>query len=979
MNPLFTTELIYDKLAEFNLSTIPDLTGKQAVLATWIAQLRTGKLAKQKEEAVKSRFVADVFEKVLGFSANRTHEWQLEEEKHTSADKTKADAALGFFTGNPSTDIHRAAIEMKGAATDLDKKQPRRQTQSAISQAFEYAAKMGPECRWVIVSNLREIRFYYHTDYNRYQRYRLDELDQEDCLKEFLFLFHQDRFLVRQGESKTEKLLARTAIGPPIRPVGARHIVAEMEDCLAQFAGLQFVDPHYLAALPPFNILSQHVWHYQQGTLFTINPALCRVIESVRVEQGQLRVSEELAQELQAAGIGHAEQRLTKIFQFLNHCYIVRFRAVRDYEAIERRNARTIGFNHRHTFSFKTEEGVDKKIFLLDNLECPCPQCRFRRLDLNDFLGWLKSSTAHSPAEQLNLAYGHYLAATNGFKEAYELYSQLEQQAEARQERGIPYFLARYNRLRLHNLIEGHYGHADSEELLADLRTIDLVTVVTDEIGLALSRPARDYLLKIIDDQLLRRAEHQVQDTIEELRERRQLLRRGGMFNGPDYLTDVGSSYSLLYLHINRNFLVADTFTDYRKLARRTLQAVLLDYTTPELGHRRIASLYLEEAVFYLNPSDLEKLLAGTRRLRTGRVARQALLTKLSKLLQSCYTNNVFGDPKPNSLVQEFLHQYHFEDRLTNIFSNLLVLLSHLRIREGELGDIPAHLLAFLGVEEMLAHHDITRLATFIKRQGQLFGEAHLVQLLKLTLLESRGNRLRYYKLIHPLTDILHAHFPTYKLTDLTLLRQAFAACDLHGRRQEGLRQLANLVQLTDEAGTTYLRQRFEAQLAEEFDADLYQHLLWRKAVPLPSAEEDDSFRQLVEYTNRSKGVGFKGFLRGKPDYQDFYLHNFALLVYDKQLDFRRPELALLTRLSDFERWLMNPVDFDYAQFDVNWLRALYGHRFFSRLRGIQPLVRALQAQLDRTYSPELYRLYSRHFSSAAPASPALNHAQPQG
>ena len=127
---------MHSKIAEFRLSTIPDLAGKKAVLAIWIAQLRAGKLVKQKEEAVKSRFVADIFDRVLGFSANRTNEWQLEEEKHTSADKTKADAAIGFFTGNPGTDIHRAAIEMKGAATDLDKKQPRRQTQSAISQAF---------------------------------------------------------------------------------------------------------------------------------------------------------------------------------------------------------------------------------------------------------------------------------------------------------------------------------------------------------------------------------------------------------------------------------------------------------------------------------------------------------------------------------------------------------------------------------------------------------------------------------------------------------------------------------------------------------------------------------------------------------------------------------------------------------------------------------------------------------------------------
>lgn len=971
MAPLFPADLLHDKLTEFSLRKISDLAGKQAILADWIAQLRAGKLTKQKEEAVKSRFVADIFGKVLGFNSKRAGEWQLEEELRTPADATKPDAALGYFTADPATNLCRAVIELKGAAANLDKKQPRHQSQSAVSQAFEYAHKMGPECRWVVVANLQEIRFYYHDNYNCCQLYRLDELEQEDRFKELLFLFHKDRFLARRGPSKTEKLLKSATAAPLARPVVARHLVAELEECRLQFAGLHFVDPHYLAALHPFNILPQHVWHYERGTLLSLNPRFCHLLENISVEQGQLRMSEALAQELQVAGIGEGERRLTEIFQFLNHCHITRFKAVRDYQAIERRRStNAFGSSNRHFFSFSEAEGVDKEINVLRDGECPCPQCRYRRLDLNDFLGWLKSDAARTEEERLTQAYGHYLAATNGFKAAYEQYEQLEQQAEARQEKDISYFLARYNRLRLHNLLRGNYRHADSEQLLADLREIDLVTVVTDELEATITRPARDYLLEILDDKLLRRAEHQVQDTTEKLHQRRRSLRRGGTFSGPNFLADVWEEYAMLYRHLNRNFLVADAFRDYRTLARRVLRASLLDYNTPKQGWPRMAEFFLEEAVFNLEPADLKELLAKTRRLKTGKAARQALLKKLSNLLRSSYKRGLFHDPQPNPLAQEFLLTHHFKDKLTNAFSNLLLVLARLRIRQEEVTGIAEHLLAFLKVDEMLGHQDIEHLAAFIQRQGHLLGEAHLGQLLELVLLAQRGHRLRYYELIEPLADVLFKHFPTYQVADLALLSKAFAVCELADDRRNGLWQLVVLTKLANEAATAYLRRKFEERLTLVFDAELYERLL-RFSV-LPITDNSDYFRQLVTHINQVKREGFTGFRDGRPDYQDFYFYNFALLVYDRELDFRRPELALFTNLSDFERWLLNPLDFDYAHFDADWLRALYHAHFFPRLHGVRPLVRALHTRLARTCSPELYRLYFRHF---APATQAVQTA----
>jgi len=127
-------------------------------------ELESGKIVSLKEEEIKSRFVNTFFGDVLGYNYGNSNRWLLREEKKSKINGTKPDAVLGYFFKNKEDDDVRVVIEIKDAKTSLDDKQKRVKSFTPVEQAFNYGSQTGGHCKWVIVSNINEIRFYPYSD-----------------------------------------------------------------------------------------------------------------------------------------------------------------------------------------------------------------------------------------------------------------------------------------------------------------------------------------------------------------------------------------------------------------------------------------------------------------------------------------------------------------------------------------------------------------------------------------------------------------------------------------------------------------------------------------------------------------------------------------------------------------------------------------------------------------------------------------------
>jgi len=212
---LFATSVQRNAVSAYPLESLPDLEQKLAVAAAWASDVSSGKIKRFKEEEKQRPFLDAIFRDLLGYTTPEGRQtWNLRQEQKTKLDATKADGALGFYsyTGDSDRIVAdvRAVIELKGPRVRLDSPQagyPGKPT--PIEQAFGYVSKMGSRCRWVLVSNFRELRLYHHSSQARYASFDLGRIHEPDQVRRLVALLSRDQLLCQDEASPLERLYER--------------------------------------------------------------------------------------------------------------------------------------------------------------------------------------------------------------------------------------------------------------------------------------------------------------------------------------------------------------------------------------------------------------------------------------------------------------------------------------------------------------------------------------------------------------------------------------------------------------------------------------------------------------------------------------------------------------------------------------------------------------------------------------------------
>ncbi|MEG5040270.1 MULTISPECIES: Eco57I restriction-modification methylase domain-containing protein [unclassified Microcoleus] len=213
---LFHSKTLNTALRAFSFP--PDMEVRHQKLGTWIAALKTGTLDEIKEVSLHGNFINDIFQDILGYRSviqGAGKAWEINAEQTISDGGGSADGAIGFFTAadNPKGKAVSlqgkviAPIELKGAKNDLDRPASGR-SESAVDQGWRYA-NYTPDCRWIIVSNYRELRLY-HTNKTPayYEQFFLADLADREAFKRFYFLLCRRNFLP-QNQAQTVSVIDR--------------------------------------------------------------------------------------------------------------------------------------------------------------------------------------------------------------------------------------------------------------------------------------------------------------------------------------------------------------------------------------------------------------------------------------------------------------------------------------------------------------------------------------------------------------------------------------------------------------------------------------------------------------------------------------------------------------------------------------------------------------------------------------------------
>lgn len=202
---LFHQPLFNQRFLTKRLGSQPTPPNHKKLLVEWADTIRSGVIHKQRETELRGPFIQRFFVDMLGYRAfGNGSDWTINDEKRTGSGS--ADTALGSFSGTGKTVV--APVELKGAdTTDLDAIMPGRH-KSPVQQVWEYAMDT-PGCRFMLVSNMVEIRLYAvgHTR-QVYERFEILELaDSDAAYRRFQLLLSADNLL----SGNTIRLLQESA------------------------------------------------------------------------------------------------------------------------------------------------------------------------------------------------------------------------------------------------------------------------------------------------------------------------------------------------------------------------------------------------------------------------------------------------------------------------------------------------------------------------------------------------------------------------------------------------------------------------------------------------------------------------------------------------------------------------------------------------------------------------------------------------
>jgi len=199
---IFNRKTLKKKLNHFDLTNVAELQTKRNQINQWKESINKGVVKASKEESLQGKFLEDIFFKVLGYygKIENPDKWNLEHEKKTLKDGTKADGALGFFTLNNDSDI-RVVIELKAFKQGLGNKQNREDYPgSPVDQAFTYLQKSGENCKWAIVSNFNDIWLLHRGKGSTHcEKFQIEQLSEEEEFKRFYYLLSCEH-LIQEGK-----------------------------------------------------------------------------------------------------------------------------------------------------------------------------------------------------------------------------------------------------------------------------------------------------------------------------------------------------------------------------------------------------------------------------------------------------------------------------------------------------------------------------------------------------------------------------------------------------------------------------------------------------------------------------------------------------------------------------------------------------------------------------------------------------------
>lgn len=762
-----------------------------------------------------------------------------------------------------------------------------------------------------------------------------------------------------------------------LRLAQKQSILEQMFDALWAFNAFNALPTYSIERLFPFSPFRLSASKKQadaesdRGRLDVRNESIIQLMKSVEIKDGQINVKKNGPISKEIINIDEYCSKLWYVFDKLRSSGIECIHRDDDDENHHPINIEN-PFSEQLLFTKWFEFKYDK---LLESIEKR--EYSFGQVD------WIPKPLRNG------LLDGYVLFQMNFFDLAYEVFQKVENEAMRTGEYAL-YFLSRRNRVKTSREIYWRrFSAVYSESFVEKVKDDEDNTDIHETLrSIKVGPPVHQLLQEIQEDIVLKKYTNQIEDKYLKILEVYKNMQNPHFTHiGPHYAEQIEWSFENLCRFYITNGLISDDSRLFKKAAELTFEGLVASHQTSDRYKNRYQYFRIHSLIYFLrwiNPKLLNTILRkyNVKEILFAEGHKVIFVNYSINLLKSTfYIDNLFNNTHENQLFQKYIKSnslYSIDEKY--FFPNLLVILS--RINLSDTSELAKDLgNCVMACQQYLPRYlaDSAAFMQFYQSHLNYFSH-HQIEVLLNLLQKTKGLNPHNLQILSIQIKKIH---PDFRITN-PIFFQNLLMTESGENVQE---RLSALVKLND-----FLEKPFQNRLAEGIRENLknttglqglhlYFDALLSGCIPPESFIETVKSALKKSFNNINK-IQFtpNGDIDPFENASEFrggeLPHNYAwivtkisrlisLSIIDKK------DIKWLLKQPDLPsciKWIINPNNFDYTNFNHFWLFYIEDEDTILKKIGTQnnkELIEAIQSGLHKIFSKKIAKIYFKYFSSA--------------
>lgn len=641
--------------------------------------------------------------------------------------------------------------------------------------------------------------------------------------------------------------------------ISKKHIIDQCYESLKRFEGFNFITPKTISKIFPFNINDTRDYSsYNLFCLTTNNLQITNLFQITELKNGIYRIKPENENQCK-----NANTKLRFIHKYLRENLIT---------------------------CIQTTQQTQHPFKAIPHKDCNCNACLSDEFKFTELI----KESVNNKEISLSSSYGYY--KLHDFSKAKTiLNSYIRSETNP-----IKLSIARYNEYWLQIL--------DSNENISRFEFSTKIRNIKVD-----SEPVQEAILNLEQDKVLCDAHFKVDNLLNQIQRIFNAYKKPGFeTNGPNYANQLYIETLILFNYYRNNFLVKDIYSEYKTLNKKAFTGWLLSLNTSEKYNEKLKELDAFQVSVCINNFNGKELLSIIKETNTNTLK----INEKAKIYLSKISLNFFSQfNEEDSVYGDYVNKsFSLASSHRSIFQVILINLAYSSISKPP-KDFYYSLYNYIKKQQFLYLYDYKYIGILFRKKGFWFTPIQHIELLKYQLeLDTTSST----DLISALLYSLKRNHTDYKIEESDFSTGILNLIKRYNFSHEAINDLRLI---SSETILEELDNILISNLKKEFNYYLYRQLLIDNVALLDN--DNHLFISYVKELNKIKGQSVITNENGREYIYSYEFLNFiSSILHSKTRTFHDQIIKEnLTNLSQYQKWLIDPINYDYKNFKVDWIQ----------------------------------------------------------